>query len=298
MGGCCCGLRYRPVDLHGKTVVVTGSNTGIGKETVRALAEMGAEHVIMACRNREKTEPVVRELQEETSNLGIEFMPLDLSSLRSVGEFAARFKAKYQLCNILINNAGLAIQPLRKTEDGFESQFQVNYLGPMLLTLLLRDTFPPGARVVNVSSYGHHFGVIDFANLQGEVSYKPFQFYANSKLCQMLFNHELARRLAASQVNTFALHPGTVRSDISRDFPLGWKCYSVVFGCCSRSTQQGAVTSIVAATSTDLTIEQSGGYLEDAHLAKPNKIALDNELAERLWEHSVGLLAVKGFRVQ
>jgi len=296
MGGCCCRLRYQRVNLHGKTVIITGSNTGIGKETVRAIAEMGAEHVIMACRNRDKTEPVVRELQEQTSN-GVEFMQLDLSSLRSVGEFAAQFKAKYQQCHILINNAGLAIQPMRKTEDGFESQFQVNYLAPMLLTLLLRDTFPPGARVVNVSSYGHHFGIIDFTNLQGEVSYRPFQFYANSKLCQMLFNRELARRLAASQVSTFALHPGTVRSDISRDFPFGWKCYAVTFWCCSRSTEQGAVTSIVASTSTDLTIVESGGYLEDAHLAKPNKIVLNDELAHQLWEHSVGLLAAKGFHV-
>ena len=217
------GVCYSRAKLDGKAVIITGANTGIGKETAVDLARRGAR-VILACRSAEKGEETVVEVRARSGNDKVVFRRLDLASLESVRQFASSILEEEPTIDILINNAGVSCCPYSKTEDGFEMQFGVNHLAHFLLTNLLLDRLKeaPTARIVNVSSIAHrHVKGINFDDLNSEKSYSPLVAYGQSKLANILFTRSLAKRLAGTSVITNCLHPGVIRTEIFRHVVSG-----------------------------------------------------------------------------
>ena len=214
--------------LDGKTVIITGANTGIGLETAVDLAKRNAR-VILACRSVERGEKAAVEVRKRSSNDNIVFRQLDLASLESVRKFAGKILEEEPRIDILINNAGVMALPERKlTNDGFEMQFGTNHLGHFLLTNLLLDRIKeaPSARIVNVSSRAYLRGDLDFDNLNCERSYSPWVAYGTSKLANILFTRSLAKRLERTSVTANALHPGMIMTELARHLS-----FSVVRGC-------------------------------------------------------------------
>ena len=204
--------------LDGKTVIITGGNSGIGLETAVDLAKRNAR-VILACRSVEKGEKAAVDVRKRSGNDNVVFAQLDLASLDSIRQFAAKILEEEPQIDILINNAGVMIIPERRlTKDGFEMQFGTNHLGHFLLTNLLLDRIKeaPSARIVNVSSVGYRFGSIDFQNLNCERSYSRISSYGCSKLANILFTRSLAKRLQGTNVTTNALHPGSIRTGLQQ----------------------------------------------------------------------------------
>ena len=211
------GVCHSKATLNGKTVIITGANTGIGLETAMDMAQRGAR-VILACRNPDKGKAAVRVVKDRSKNEAVVFVQLDLASLQSVHEFAARILSQEPRIDILINNAGVMVPPYAKTQDGFELQFGVNHLAHFLLTNLLLDRIKeaPSARIVNVSSLAHHYGKINFDDLQSEKKYSRVGAYCQSKLANVLFTRSLAQRLKDTRVTTYSLHPGSIRTELAR----------------------------------------------------------------------------------
>ena len=203
--------------LTGKTVIITGSNTGIGKETAVDLAKRNAR-VILACRSVQKGEEAAVEVRKRSGSDNILFIQLDLASLASVRRFATRILEEEPRVDILINNAGVMACPYSKTEDGFEMQFGVNHLGHFLLTNLLLERIKesPSARIVNVSSLGYLFGKVRFDDLGAELSYSRWGAYYQSKLANILFTRSLAKRLEGVNITVNAVHPGSIDTELTR----------------------------------------------------------------------------------
>ena len=208
--------------LDGKTVIITGANTGIGLETAVDLAGRQAR-VILACRSSEKGEKAAVEVRRRSGNDNVVFRLLDLSSLESVRRFASTMLDEEPQIDILVNNAGVMACPYTKTVDGFEMQFGVNHLGHFLLTNLLLDRLKEAkaARIVNVSSIAYRGGKINFDDMNYEHSkYSSFSAYSNSKLANILFTRALAKRLEGTEVTVNVLHPGAVRTKLGRHLRL------------------------------------------------------------------------------
>jgi retinol dehydrogenase 12 len=281
-------------DMHGKTVLVTGGNTGIGLETAAGLAAMGAE-VIITSRDVAKGRAAVDEIRRRHPAAKVEAMELDLVRLADVRGFAAEFNERFPRLHVLINNAGLILSDRQVTEDGFESTFQINHLGPFLLTHLLLDKLKASApsRIVNVASAAHRGGRLDFADLQSERGYAKMRVYGTTKLCNILFAQELARRLEGTGVTAYSLHPGTVRTGFGKDgdtkgfFALGVK----IIGPFILTAAGGAKTSIHVASTPGIE-RHSGSYFQRSKVAKPSPAARDEESARRLWEASTQLLGI------
>lgn len=271
-------------DLGGKTFLVTGANTGIGRETVRALAARGAQ-VYLAGRSQEKTRAAIGEITAQTGSRALEFLALDLGDLDSVHACADAFLATGQPLHGLINNAGLAGQR-GTTTSGFELHFGTNHVGPFLLTGLLLDRLRESApaRIVNLSSEGHYRAKgIDFDAVRSPTNTRTgFYEYCVSKLANVLHAQELARRLDGSGVTTYALHPGAVASDIWRRVP--WPVRPLL-KLRMLSPQQGAATSLYCATSPEVANE-SGQYYDNLRRREPSDTATP-ELAAELWNRSV-----------
>jgi dehydrogenase/reductase SDR family protein 13 len=283
-------------DLAGRTFVVTGANTGIGKETARGLAQRGA-HVVLANRSEEKTRPVMDELRAQHPGAKLDFVALDLGDLASVRACAAELLKRDHPIHVLINNAGLA-SVRGQTKDGFELAFGTNHLGHYLLTRLLLDRIraaaAPGrpARIVNVSSHSHYSAKgIDWDDLQRPSrSVTGLHEYEVSKLANVLFTAELARRLPAAEVTTYALHPGVIASDIwQRRVPRFLSALPRLF---MKSTVDGAKTSLYCATSTDVTGD-TGRYYADSKEKRPNQVAGDEALARTLWDKSASWVGLE-----
>ena len=218
--------------LNGKTVVITGGNTGIGLETAVDLAKRNAR-VILACRSVERGEKAAVEVRKRSKSDNVVFVQLDLASLDSVRRFADTVLQREPRIDVLVNNAGIMALPQRKeTKEGFEMQFGVNHLGHFLLTNLLLDRIKeaPAGRIVNVSSVGHRRGKMDFDDLNSVRSYSAFGAYGRSKLANVLFTRSLAKRLALEGTNTTAnsLHPGGVRTELGRNLSIYLVSYLVV----------------------------------------------------------------------
>jgi len=212
------GVCRSQAKLDGKTVIITGGNSGIGLETAVDLAKRNAR-VIVACRSVEKGEKAAVDVRKRSGNDNVVFAQLDLASLDSIRQFAAKILEEEPQIDILINNAGVMIIPERRlTKDGFEMQFGTNHLGHFLLTNLLLDRIKeaPSARIVNVSSGAHRFASLDFQNLNSERSYSRTTAYGNSKLANILFTRSLAKRLRDTNVTTNALHPGGIRTGLQQ----------------------------------------------------------------------------------
>jgi NAD(P)-dependent dehydrogenase (short-subunit alcohol dehydrogenase family) len=281
-------------DLHGQVAVITGGNSGIGKETAAALAGMGA-HVIVAARNPTKAAAAVTELRARAPGATIEHLPLDLASFASVRAFADTFTERFDRCDVLVNNAGGSLRRRSVTEDGHETQFQVNHLSHFLLTALLHDRIDaaPAGRVVNVASMAHNYakGGLDFDDLDWERrKYRGFLVYSHTKLANVLFTRELARRLDSTPVTANAVHPGWVASNFAREGDMG-----PFIGACmvvakpfSISSAAGARTSVYLASSPDVA-GVSGQYFYKCRVTRPSNGALDDAAAARLWDVSAEL---------
>ncbi|MEX2393726.1 MAG: SDR family oxidoreductase [Actinomycetota bacterium] len=282
--------------MRGKTVLVTGANTGIGLETAAEIAAMGAKTVITA-RDATKGENAVAEMRRRAPDADVDVMSLDLASFGSVRSFAKEFRDRCDRLDVLINNAGLMQSERSMTADGNETTFQVNHLGPFLLTNLLLDKIKASApsRIVNVASTAHRGGRLDFDDLQSEQSFRGMRTYGTSKLCNILFTRELARRLEGTGVAVNSLHPGTVRTGFARDgdatgiMSIGVRLAAPFF----MSPAQGAKTSVYLASSPEVE-GKSGLYWARCKVARPAAAAQDDESARRLWDVSERLSGLPG----
>jgi len=297
-GVCTSGKR-----LDGKTVLITGANTGIGLETAVDLASRGAR-VVMACRSLERGRVALHQVQQRAKSSNIALMKLDLSSMDSIDEFAEEFREKETRLDILINNAGVMAVPNAKTKDGFESQMGINHLGHFLLTNLLLDLIEdsgPGSRIVTVSSLAHRRGFkFNVSDLMMESKpYDKWEQYGNSKLANILFTKELANQLKDSGVTTYVLHPGGIRTELGRNldspaeavfmFLLQYTPLRYIL----KSPSEGAQTTICCAVSDEFA-SQSGLYYADCAIS-PLLIpqASDEALAKQLWDTSMDLVGLK-----
>ena len=281
-------------DQTGRTVFITGANTGIGYEAARVLAGRGAR-VLLGCRAEDKANDARARIEAAHPQADVAWIPLDLTSLKSVADAAAAVSCEPRL-DVLVNNAGVMIPPLTRTEDGFELQFGVNHLGHFALTGHLLDALraTPGARVVTVSSGAHRHGDIDFDDPQAEHSYQPLERYGMSKAANLYFMLELARRLELHgiDVTSLACHPGVADTELSRTFPAWFAWIAPLIRAFFNSPAEGALPTLFAATNPDV---QPGDYYgprkrrETARGVGPAVISehvRDEERARRLWEIS------------
>jgi retinol dehydrogenase-14 len=280
--------------MAGRTVLVTGASSGIGRATALGLATMGA-HVAITGRDRLRTEDAAREISA-AGGMKVEVFVADLSSQAQVRRLASEVLAGLPRIDVLVNNAGGYWDTRHVTVDGLERTFAVNHLAPFLLTNLLRDRLEWGpARVVTVASNAHTTGRIDFDDLQGERSYSGGRAYSQSKLANVLFTYELARRLRGSAVTANALHPGVVRTSFGAEDPARIQRLLIpLLRPVMKSSARGAATSIHLASAPELE-QVSGRYFANRRPTKSSPRSHDQAVAARLWEASadlVGLTAV------
>jgi len=286
----------------GRTVVVTGSSSGIGFETAKTLAQKGAQ-VVLACRDSARARGAVARIRSETESARAEAMQLDLASLRSIHSFASAFNAKYKRLDLLVNNAGVMLVPAGRTEDGFERHMGINHLGHFTLTGLILDRLlaAPEGRIVMVSSLAQRLGRIEMGDPMGEERrYSAFAAYARSKLANLLFAYELQRRLRGSRAIVVAAHPGIVATDLGRRMSERsvYRFCLPLFEWLSQSPAQGARAVLRAATdpcAAGGAYYGPGGLFEmwgDPVIVPSGQAAQDPELASKLWEVSEALTGV------
>jgi retinol dehydrogenase-12 len=279
------------VDMSGKTVMITGFTAGLGKAAAFALAEMGAD-LVLVCRNAEKGKAVVEEIRQRGAEVSVDMLVGDLGIQRDVRRVAGEFLAMENPLHVLFNNAGVVNQRRSTTSEGFESTFAVNHLGYFLLTNLLLDVLRSSApsRVVCTASDAHKFAgrEVDFEDLQSEQKYSTFGAYGMSKLCNILFARELARREAAAGITANAFHPGFVGSDFAKNNGTLATALVRFISPFARSVEKGAETGVYLCSSPEVA-EVSGGYFQDMKRRSPSKAAQNDDTAGRLWEKSVEL---------
>ena len=283
-------------DMHGKVCVVTGANSGIGKETALGLAQLGAT-VVLVCRSQDRGAAALAEIKQRSGKDSVALLVADLSSERQVRRVAAAYRQQFDRLDVLVNNAALARQKRAVTENGVELTLAVNHLAPFLLTNLLLDRLKASApaRVVTVSSAAHKDAEINFADLQGEQRYATFGFgaYSQSKLANVLFTYELARRLEGTGVTANCLHPGVVATGIFRDTPLWLRTGLALARPLILGSAQGADTVLYLATAPEVA-EVSGRYFEKRKPVQSSPLSYDTEVARRLWEVSEALTTASG----
>jgi retinol dehydrogenase 14 len=279
-------------DMKGKIVLITGATSGIGRETAMGLAGMGAK-MIMLVRNEGKGAAMVREIKERTGNGESLFIKCDLASLDSVRRAAQEFESGHERLDVLIDNAGLVLGKRQVTVDGFEKTFQVNHLSHFLLTNLLLDVLKKSSpsRIVIVGSEAHESAHLDLDDLMLEKGYSAFKAYGRSKLANLLFCYELARRLEGSGVTANCLHPGVVRTRFGRGLGGVSGLYPLLYPF-MKSPRRGAITSIYLASAPEVA-GISGKYFSDKRVRHSSKESTDKELARRLWEESARLTGLE-----
>lgn len=285
--------------MQGRVCLVTGASNGIGKAAAVALARMGASLVLL-CRDRDRGETAMAEISLRSGSDDLDLLVADLSSQRQIREAAGAFLESGRPLHVLLNNAGAVNMERTLTEDGIETTFAVNHLGYFLLTRLLLDRLRESApaRVVNVSSELHRRGYggarIHFDDLNGERRYGGYRAYGQSKLANILFTRELARRLEGSGVTANALHPGIVATGFGRNIRTGWAPWlQALYRPFSRDAARGADTAVWLA-SEPLLEAVTGRYFKDRAERQPAPEALNEEDAARLWavsEEMTGLSA-------
>lgn len=266
-----------------KCAIVTGANTGIGKEIARGLAKEGHQ-VILACRNRERGEAALQELVADTGNRELSLMLVDLANIASIRSFVASFRERHERLDILVNNAGVSTQEHTTTQDGFELVFGVNFIAPFLLTNLLLHPLKQAApsRIVNVASSVHTSGHIDRTDPQMDKGWNNRRAYSNSKLADILFTRELARRLEGSGVTVNCFNPGLVRSEFFRNYDPVPFMLRVVLKLIGKTPAEGADTGLYLATAAELE-GRTGEYYEKREQKEPSEEARDEELGRWLW---------------
>ncbi|TMD05544.1 MAG: SDR family oxidoreductase [Chloroflexi bacterium] len=278
-------------DLGGKTVLITGATSGIGLKASIALARMGAR-VVMVGRDSSKTAQKVAEVRAQSGSAIVDSLLCDVASQAQVHALADSFRATYDRLDVLVNNAGTVFARRTLTEDHLEATFAVNYLSVFLLTNLLLDRLigSAPARVVNVASNGHYGGTMDFNDLGFERGYQIMRAYSRSKLAEVLFTRELARRLEGTGVTVNCVHPGAVATSIWDRAPVYAR---PIFALAKRiamiSPEAGAATIVYLASSPEV-VGKTGLYFEKNHPKAPSRLALDDALATRLWDESAKLV--------
>lgn len=286
--------------MHGKVVVITGANSGIGKATALDLASRGAK-VYLACRDRGRGEAAQREIVEKTGNKKVLFRPLDLTSLESVRSFAKRFLEEEDRLDVLINNAGMTYLKYKETSDGIEMQMAANHMGHFLLTNLLLDLLKRSApsRIINISSLAHKRGKIHREDLMNRKrKYVVFNTYCNTKLANILFTRELTRHLLGTGVTANAVHPGVVKTSIWNDLVPTSRIglmYSKIMEFFFKNPMEGAQTMIRLAVDPELETV-TGKYFVDCEEAAVSKAAKNEDDALWLWEESAKYTGLAGSR--
>jgi NAD(P)-dependent dehydrogenase (short-subunit alcohol dehydrogenase family) len=275
--------------MAGRTVLVTGGTSGIGRATAVGLARMGARVAIIG-RERTRAEDVADEIHAARGERVVVFVA-DLSSQSQVRRVAAEALQRLDRIDVLINNVGGYWNSRHETVDGLEHTLALNHLAPFLLTNVLWDRLKEGpARVLNVASHAHAQGEIDFDNLQGERSYSGAKAYSQSKLATVMFTYELARRLAGTSVTANAIHPGIVRTAFGAEDPAGMQRLVVPFARpFMKSPAAGAATSIFVASAAALE-SVTGRYFADSQVKRSSKHSYDETASVRLWQVSAELV--------
>jgi len=280
--------------MKGKIVLITGSNAGIGKATACELAKRGAT-VVASARSPEKGRRAVDEIRHQAVSSDVHLLVGDLGSLAGVRALAADFVERWDRLDVLVNNAGVFLSERSETVDGFETTFAVNHLAPFLLTHLLLDLLEANApsRIVNVASAAHVRATLDFDDLQTTRAYSTMDVYSKSKLANILFTRELARRLEGTGVVANCLHPGVVRSDLGADgdmsgfFRFGW----VLIQPFLIGPAKGARTSVYLASSPEVE-GVTGEYFDKCKPSRSSSASQDMEAARRLWEASAEMVGL------
>ncbi|XP_074640701.1 retinol dehydrogenase 13-like isoform X2 [Tubulanus polymorphus] len=283
-------------ELKGKTVIITGASGGVGHETAFELANRGAR-IILACRDETKGNETLLKLKSQTRNKNIIVMKLDLASFKSIKQFAKKFIEQESSLHILINNAGVMCCPKTITEDGFETHFQVNYLGPFLLTHMLLDTLKNSSpsRIINVSAIAYRLGKINFDDLNFEnTDYVEGDAYSQSKLALVHFTTEMSKQLKDSGVTVNTVHPGICNTNIYRY--MGFRsnsflslsfapiCYALM-----KTSKDGAQTTIQCAVAEELQ-EVTGKFFSECREEALTESGCDDDVASKLYIETKKLL--------
>lgn len=281
------------MQMTGKTCIVTGSNSGIGKETALALAELGAT-IVMVVRSEEKGKSALKDIVSQTGNNSVDLMICDMSSMASIRSFAVEFKKKYSRLDVLVNNAGAEFANREVTGEGFERTFAVDYLAPFLLTHELLDLLKASvpSRIVNVASGLAKNGKVNFDDLQNEKNYKAMQAYSNAKLMLIMWTYELSRRLAGSGITANVLMPGFVATNLGKN--SGSRASAIMFSLVRPmqiSAKKGAETSVFLA-SADEVANVTGKCFSKKKEAETCPISYDQEVQKLLWDKSMQLLGL------
>ena len=280
-------IAFRYTNMRDRTCLVTGANAGIGEETVRGLAAMGAE-VLMLCRDRGRAEEAKARVQKQVPTARLELVLADLSRRSEVHRAAEEVNARPGPLHVLVNNAAVITKRREVTTDGFERQWAVNHLAPFLLTHLLLDKLKASgpARVVTVASQVHAGGRLDFDDLQSERGYEPVKVYNTTKLANVLFSHELARRLEGSRVTSNCLHPGVVATNLLSDYMGRSRALRSFLRLQYESPSRGAETSLHLATAPELESVSGRYFHSESGEVNSSPASLDRAVASRLWEVS------------
>jgi NAD(P)-dependent dehydrogenase (short-subunit alcohol dehydrogenase family) len=278
--------------LAGKHCMVTGASSGLGRATALELARMGAT-LTLVCRSRSRGEDTAAEIARTTGNREVRLMLADLSIQQSIRELARDFLEHGQPLHVLVNNAGVFNLSRKLTADGIEEVFAVNHLSYYMLTLLLLERLKQSApaRIVNVASAAHRHGTINFDDLGNQRSYRPMRVYGSSKLANILFTYELARRLEGCGVTVNCAHPGAVASGLGANNGLMARMAMPLIGLFMRTPERGAATQIYLASSPEVE-GVSGGYYVDCKPARSSAESYDTGVARRLWEVSAAMTGV------
>ncbi len=279
--------------MGGKTVLITGGTSGIGKATAVAMAAMGAD-VVVTGRDPERGGRAVEEIRAESTGGSVELMLADLAVQAEVRRLADEFRERHDRLDVLVNNAGLVQSGRTETPDGMETTLAVNHLAPFLLTNLLLALLKKSAprRVVTVSSEAQRWGNIDFDDLQSRSKYRGFPVYGMTKLANIMFTYELAERLEGSGVTATCMHPGAVNTRFGANNGGPMTLLFRAFKPFMRSPEQGADTLIHLASSWEVE-GVSGKYYSDRKWIEPKETALDPEARRKLWEASEDLTGLK-----
>lgn len=280
-----------PPSIQGKIVMITGATAGIGLVTARELAQRGAQ-VTLVGRNPAKLTIVAEQIKTRTGNQQIETITADLSTHAGVQQTAHEFKKRHTKLDVLVNNAGAIFMSRHVTADGLEVTFALNHLNYFHLTMLLLDVLKTSApsRVINVSSDAHRGQMIDFDNLQGEKSFNGRTQYDRSKLMNILFTYELAKKLNGSGVTVNALHPGFVATDFGKNNGKLMGLVMKLISPMAKSPEEGASTSVYLASSTEVD-GVTGRYFVDKKPVESDPASYDPATAEKLWNASLEMIA-------
>lgn len=278
-------------DLNGKIAIVTGANSGMGYATVEALSDMGAT-VLMLCRSEERGMAAIASLTAKKERK-LELILCDLGDYSSIRNAAEYVKANYPHIDILVNNAGFISLDRQETKEGIERQFGINHLGHFLLTSRLLDLMVPGSRIVNVASGAHKVGRIHFDDINLKKNYNVVRAYSQSKLANVLFTKELARRLRKRRISVNCCHPGAVATNIGIDRETGFgKTVTGLLKPFFQTPADGARTAIYLATDEEVR-NKTGGYYYMCRPARSSKLSRDRNLAKKLYEFSKELTEYK-----